>query len=192
MTWMVDVVLCACPGFLRRIVEPFCKRTARPEELQLLVNIDDEASQLYSQAGLQFSFEADHPFVVAESSRWAVAIERGLAHVAVDHKDQPVGFAALAWVDREPYLDQIAVRPIFMRRGVGTMLLRHAISWSAGRPLWLTTYSHLSWNRPYYERHGFTAVPEFLCGPELRAIIEQQRAALPDPFRRVAMIRRPD
>jgi GNAT superfamily N-acetyltransferase len=133
--------------------------------------------------------EKDHPFVVAEANRWAIAIEDGLAQVAVDGDDRPIGFVALRCVDNQPYLDQLAVRRRYMRRGVGSALLHYAIAWSGSRRLWLTTYSHLPWNRPYYERHGFAHVPEDSCGPELRAILQTQRAALPDPEQRVAMMR---
>lgn len=171
-------------------VEVFQIRTARPAELEILVAIDDESTKLYAESGLEFSLEADHPFVVAESSRWAVAIERMLAHVAVDSQDDPVGFITLGFVDGHPYLDQLAVLPSFMRRGVGSALLRQAISWSSERSLWLTTYSHLTWNRPYYERHGFVTVSENEWGSELIAIVQEQRAALPDPWQRIAMVHR--
>lgn len=168
----------------------FTLRRARPGELQTFIDIDDDAGELYAQEGLKLALEKDHPFVVDESARWALAIERGLAQVAVTLEDEPIGFVALRLVDGEPYLDQIAVRRRNMRCGVGTALLRHAISWSAGRPIWLTTYSHLPWNRSYYERHGFVSVAESECGSELRSILREQRAALPDPDQRVAMVRR--
>ena len=168
-------------------MESFSLRVARPDELQKLILIDDEASELYAQAGLRITLSKDHPFTVAESSRWAAAIARGLAHVAVDTQDQPIGFAAVGIVDGNPYLDQLAVCPRVMRRGIGTALLRHAISWSSGRTLWLTTYSHLPWNRPYYQRHGFVPMPDDACGAELLAILGEQRAALPDPGQRIAM-----
>jgi GNAT superfamily N-acetyltransferase len=116
-------------------------------------------------------------------------IERGLAHVALDPAGRAIGFAAFRLVDGEPYLDQLAVRRAHMRRGVGSALLQLAISWSSGRRLWLTTYSHLPWNRPYYERHGFVAVPGQACGPELRSVLQEQRAVLPDPDQRIAMVR---
>lgn len=171
-------------------MKSFSIRLARASELQKLVAIDDDASELYAQAGLALTFDKTHPFVVAESGRWAAAIERGLAHVAVDAGDRPIGFMTLGFVDSEPYLDQVAVRRSSMRRGVGTALLRHAFEWSAPQSLWLTTYSHLPWNKPYYERHGFVLVPEIACGSELRAILREQRAVLPDPDKRVAMVRR--
>lgn len=170
-------------------VEPFSLRLARTDELPKLLAIDDEASELYAHAGLEIALAKDHPFVVAESVRWARAIARQLAHVAVDGHDEPMGFMTLGFVDGEPYVDQLAVRPIAMRRGVGSTLLGQALSWCAPRSLWLTTYAHLPWNRRYYERHGFVLVPEGECGPELLAILDEQRAALPDPDERIAMVR---
>lgn len=168
----------------------FSLRLARPGELPELVHIDDAASELYAQAGLAFELAGDHPFVLAENARWALAIERELAHVAVDAQDQLLGFMTLGFVDGAPYLDQLAVHPCAMRQGIGGALMQQAFAWSGSRSLWLTTYSHLPWNRPYYERYGFALVPETECGPELRRILESQRAALPDPERRVAMARK--
>jgi GNAT superfamily N-acetyltransferase len=165
-------------------------RLALPSELRELVRIDDAASELYAEAGLEIALAADHPFVTAEVARWSRAIERGLAHVAASETGELVGFMALDVVDDAPYLDQIAVLPRFMRRGVGSALMQRAFAWAGPRALWLTTYSHLPWNRPYYERHGFALAPEAQCGPELQRILDAQRAALPDPAMRVAMVRR--
>lgn len=166
-------------------------RAARADELAQLVAIDDDASTLYSEAGTPLVLAADHPFAQAEASRWAAAIAHGRAQVAVNAAHRPIGFATLALVDGEPYLDQLSVRREAMRRGVGTALLEHAIAWSAERRLWLTTYAHLPWNRPFYERHGFVAVADRDCGRELLALLEQQRAVLPDPDQRIAMVRVP-
>ena len=99
-------------------------------------------------------------------------------------------FATLCKVDDEPYLDQLSVHPDNMRQGVGTKLLEQVLSCSGDRPLWLTTYAHVSWNKPYYEKRGFVQVPEEFCGPELREILQKQRVALPAPEERVAMVRR--
>ena len=171
-------------------MEEFLLRVAHSDELHKLLAIDESASELYARAGLELDLDRNHPFVVAEKLRWANAIKNGLAHVAVNQQDEPIGFATLCYVDGEPYLDQIAVISSYMRRGIGTSLLNHAISWSSGQPLWLTTYSHLSWNRPYYERHGFVTINDGKCRDELRAVLQEQRLALPDPDKRIAMVRR--
>lgn len=171
-------------------MEPFSLRLARPDELQELIAIDDEASELYAQAGLALALTKDHPFVKAEAERWAKAIAQSLAHLAVDDRGRPIGFMTLGFVDGEPYLDQLSVRPSAMRRGVGGALLRQAFSWCGTRRIWLTTYSHLPWNRRYYEERGFVVVPEQECGVELRAILREQREALPAPDERIAMVRR--
>ena len=168
----------------------FSFRIARPDELDMFVAIDDEASELFAKAGLKLELEKDHPFVVAEKLRWASAIEQGLAHVAVNCQDKPIGFATFSYLDAEPYLDQVAVLLDCMRRGVGTALLNHAILWSGSRPLWLTTYSHLPWNKPYYEKHGFVMIKDADCGAGLCAVMQDQRAVLPDPEQRIAMVRR--
>jgi hypothetical protein len=62
-----------------------------------------------------------------------------------------------------------------MRQGMGTALLYAAMKLAMqargrvhGRALWLTTYQHLRWNRPYYEHHGFVIVAWQRCGEQLR------------------------
>ena len=167
----------------------FAIRAARADELDAIVAIDDAAGTLYAQAGLDFSFAPEHPFVVAEVARWARAIDAGRAEVAVGHDGQLLGFMTLDIVDGAPYLDQLAVHPRAMRRGIGSALLQRAFAWCGNQALWLTTYAHLPWNQPYYERHGFIAVAEERCGPQMRQILASQRATLPAPEQRVALVR---
>jgi hypothetical protein len=56
-----------------------------------------------------------------------------------------------------------------------------------GSALWLTTYNHLSWNRPYSERHGFLVVLPEQCGEELTSELRFERRLLPSPEERVVM-----
>lgn len=164
-------------------------RLARRGELAELVRIDDAACEVYASAGIQLELGADHPFVIAEQADWQHAIESDLVHLAVDASDHALGFMALRFVDGLPHLEQLSVVPSAMRQGIGTRLLQVAIEWSGTRALWLTTYAHVPWNRPYYERHGFRVVSEAACGPEVRALLQDQRAVLPAPEQRVAMAR---
>ena len=70
------------------------------------------------------AFDASHPFVVGERARWVAAIAGGLLEVAETPDGALIGFAARAVVDGEPYLDQLSVRRLWMRRGIGTASAR--------------------------------------------------------------------
>jgi len=154
--------------------------------------IDDDACALYAAHGIELELPHDHPFARAELARWLHSAELGSAFLAVDHAGRAVGFAALELVDGEPYLDQLSVRVAAMRQGIGGKLLARAAEWARaahGSALWLTTYTHLSFNQPYYERRGFAVVPESECSPGLQLHLAEQRRTLPAPNQRVAMRR---
>jgi GNAT superfamily N-acetyltransferase len=166
-------------------------RRAVPNDYAAVVAVDDDACALDASVGLVFAFDDGHPYAIAERARWADAIASGDVEVAVAG-GAVVGFAACALADGEPYLDQLSVRCAWMRRGIGARLLTGAIAWAAPHPsgrLWLTTYAHLPWNRPFYARHGFVVCEETACGPELRGKLAREREALPAPEQRVAMVR---
>lgn len=166
-------------------------RPARPDDLDTLIAIDDDACTLDADWGLVIDLEPSHPFVAAERARWQAATGAGLLEVAEAPDGTLAGFASRGIVDGEPYLDQLSVRRAWMRRGIGSGLLRRALAWAAAdrsRRLWLSTWAHVPWNAPFYARHGFVAHPEAACGPELRAILRRQRDVLPAPDRRIAMV----
>jgi GNAT superfamily N-acetyltransferase len=167
-------------------------RAAASHELDHAVAIDDAAGFLFGRAGLSIDLSSDHPFVVAERDRWRSALAQGQLWFACQEVE-PVGFSALGRAGELAYLEQLAVRPEHGRRRVGTMLLTAACDHakqSGDSELWLTTYAHLAWNKPYYERQGFSVVPESHCSPELQAHLAEQRATLPAPEERVAMMRK--
>jgi GNAT superfamily N-acetyltransferase len=165
-------------------------RPALQNELALAVDIDRDACTAYVDldSALDVELPADHPYALAEVARWDQILRAGHLFFACSPAGQPVGFAALCLVDGLPFLDQISVRRAAMRRGVGRSLMAFAQRWSASRgALWLTTYRHVPWNGPWYEKVGFVRVAESKWGPELRALVESERGALPCPGERVAM-----
>lgn len=167
-------------------------RPALPGEIDVLTAIDDDATALYAELGIVIELEPQHPFVRAEIARWTRSAELGRAFLAVDEAGTGVAFAALDIVDGEPYLDQLAVRRAAMRRGLGARLLQWSADWAraaGGAALWLTTYDHLPFNRPYYERHGYVVVADDACGPGIRHHLDEQRRYLPALTHRVAMRR---
>ncbi len=165
-------------------------RVARADELATVVSIDDDACRAYEAAGISLGIHDGHPFAEAERARWRASIEAGTVRFAVDARGDEQGVAVLGYVDGQPYLDQLAVRLSAMRRGIGRALVVEAISWARsvqGVGLWLTTYGHLPFNRPMYERMGFVVVAEREWGHEVAHHVELQRRWLPLPRERVAM-----
>ena len=167
-------------------------RTGSMRDIDLLIEIDNDASMLFEHAGMSLDPQSDREVEDAERSRWTQCLAAGTVQVAVSPSGRDVGFAALGLRDGAPFLDQLSVRVSAMRQGIGTELLYGSIRMAeraGGRAIWLTTYNHLSWNRPYYERQGFTPVVFEECGEELRREILFERRYLPCPQERVVMRR---
>jgi len=164
-------------------------RTASPDQIDEMIAIDDDASTLFVEAGLDSDLSREHPYCLAERASWLRCAREGRVYLAGAPGEPAEGLLVLDWVDGAPYLEQLSVRRRAMGRGLGRRLLYLAIAWAAGKPLWLTTYAHLPWNRPFYERHGFIGVAPSDCGPGMAGILEEQRRALPAPEHRLAMKR---
>jgi GNAT superfamily N-acetyltransferase len=167
-------------------------RSGLMREIDLLVDIDNDASLLFEQAGLRLDAERDRQITLAARERWLKCLSAGSVLLIEDDSGQPVAFAAVGARDGEPFLDQLSVRMNFMRQGMGSALLYASMKiamQARGRALWLTTYQHLSWNRPYYERHGFVTVEGEHCGPQLRDELSFERRLMPDPEHRIVMRR---
>lgn len=168
-------------------------RVAQADEIETLCDIDLDASRLFDQVGLELTAQNSAEYAALERSRWLECLESGTTLIASNRSGLPVGFAALRALDGEPYLEQLSVRMRAMRNGIGTALLRVAERLSAKTQpatLWLTTYRHLSWNAPFYERAGFVPVCAEQCGNEMLQELLSQRRLLPKPNMRLAMRKR--
>jgi GNAT superfamily N-acetyltransferase len=163
-------------------------RPAQSTELPLARDIDDDACLLYADAGVALELDDQHPFALSERACWADAAAAQRLLFACRGDGRAAGFSVVNMLDDHPHLDQVSVRRSAMRQGIGRMLVERAIRWSTREgELWLTTYDHLAWNRPWYERLGFRRVPTAEHGPDLRRTLAAERAALPAPEQRVAL-----
>ena len=174
--------------------ESFIIRQASSVEAAQFVAIDDDACARYDSVGLHFGIAPDHPFARAERACWNRCAERGqvyLADAAGAGAPLSVGLLVMDRLDGQPYLEQLSVRVAAQGQGLGRSLLLRAIDWAGSEPLWLTTYAHVAWNRPFYQRHGFVPVPESRCAPEILAALAEQRRWLPAPEQRIVMRRAP-
>ena len=165
-------------------------RLGETTDLQALCEIDLDAGELFERAGLELSLPEDHEYCVAERARWRRCLEARTTIIATDMRGRAVGFAAVDLLDGEPYLEQLSVRASYMRRSIGSALIHSALDIArngGAATLWLTTYAHLPWNRPFYELHGFSVMPERRCGAEILHELEQQRRWLAHPRERIVM-----
>ena len=165
-------------------------RVAGTNELETLLDIDLDACRLFDEVGLELTPAHSVEYSTRERRRWAQCLNSGTVLVASDRSGAPVGFAALAALDGEPYLEQLSVRMSAMRKGIGSALLTAAERFAAKartRVLWLTTYGHLPWNAPFYLKAGFVPVPVKECGTEMLLELFFQRRLLPKPDQRVVM-----
>lgn len=160
--------------------EPAEVRTAGPDDLATLPELESRSGTLFRVAGLELP---DDPMTIEELEAADTVLVVG---------DPPVGFATLEVVDGLGYLHQLSVLPGRMREGIGGRLIEAAVEWCRDQnldALTLTTFRDVSFNGPYYERRGFVVLDD--PGPELQAIRDAEAAAGLDAISpRVAMIRR--
>ncbi|MDW5322791.1 GNAT family N-acetyltransferase [Plantactinospora sp. KLBMP9567] len=131
----------------------------------------------------------DEPPSVEELARHQRA---GLAWVAVDADDLPVGYLVAEPVDGNLHVEQVSVHPRAARRGVGRQLIERlaAHATASGVPaLTLTTFTDVPWNAPYYSRCGFVVLDERELPPGLAAIRAREAAHGLDRWPRVCMRR---
>jgi GNAT superfamily N-acetyltransferase len=133
--------------------------------------------------------------VLAETTSAAdfeAARHRGQLWVALVD-DVPIGFAHVTILGPgTAHLEEIDVHPEHGGRGVGSRLVVTVCQWaeaSGYSAVTLTTFRHLPWNMPFYERLGFQEIPSGELSPALRLVIEDETRRGLDSSRRVAMKR---
>ncbi|MBB5133198.1 GNAT superfamily N-acetyltransferase [Thermocatellispora tengchongensis] len=141
-------------------------RWAEQHELAGLAEIELAADKLFAEVGITFPPGTTMIEDVTDPERVLVS------------GTPPEGFALLGEVDGRVHLEQLAVRPERMRRGIGGRLLaavaEHAAA-SGSDGVTLTTYRDVSWNAPWYARHGYRVLPRERWGPELTELVERER-----------------
>ena len=114
----------------------------------------------------------------------------GMLWAALSADETPVGFAIVRVVDGFAHIQEIDVHPEHGRRGIGTSLIHSVCIWARSHGIaavTLTTFRHLPWNAPFYERLGFRPLKPGELTPGLAAIVRDEVARGLDPAKRVAM-----
>lgn len=163
-------------------------RSARPDEAGLMREIECAAAQAFIAVGYP-ALAAGEP-TAAEEFRAAAA--EGMLAAAVDGNDRAVGFLLAAELDACLYVQELDVHPDHAGHRLAVRLFEAADAMARRRhlhALTLTTFRQVPWNAPYYVRLGFAPMTDAEIGPDLRMVIERQRAAGLDMANRMAMRR---
>ncbi|MDH4560186.1 GNAT family N-acetyltransferase [Pseudomonas sp. BN411] len=161
-------------------------RLATAADLPLLAAIEQSAAALFSHDDLSPEHRGDTlPLEHLQHAR-----VNGVLWVALAPCGAVAGFLAAEAAGDELHVCEMSVTPEQGGKGLGRALLATAIDHGrdAGyAALTLTTFSHVPWNRPFYERLGFRALAPEECGERLQHILAaESRSGLRN---RVAMRR---
>lgn len=131
----------------------------------------------------------DDPPTIADLAAFQRA---GRALVFADEHDHPVAYLLVEPLDGHAHIEQVSVHPSHARQGLGRQLIDAAQVWAEQHSLaglTLTTYVHVPWNTPYYQRLGFRILADDEVTEGLRSIRTQETARGLDAWPRVAMLR---
>lgn len=153
-------------------------RPATEDDLPHLASIDERAEVVFRVAGYDLP-EIEFPDDLDDAKAIFVA------------GTPPVGFVRVDEVDGLAHLEEIAVLPGSMRRGIGTRLMERAFEWARAErypAVTLITYADVPWNGPYYVKLGFAETDNITPGLATRR--ERERTlGLDDVGPRIVMRR---
>ncbi len=119
------------------------------------------------------------------------AIEPGTSWTAETDDGKQVGFLAAIPEDTALHVYEISVHSDCQKKGIGKALMEHAETHARAlelSELTLTTFRHVPWNAPFYERLGFQILKLDDCDARLGSILaEELGRGLPLPEHRCAM-----
>lgn len=161
-------------------------RLATAADLPLLAAIERSAAERFGPDDLPPHLRGD---TLAQDDLQRALLHR-LLWVALAPSGQVAGFLVAQDCADALHVQEVSVTPEHGGAGLGRELLQAAIE--HGRDtgyaaLTLTTFDHLPWNRPFYERLGFRVLTAEDCEQRLRGLLDAEtRAGLRN---RVAMRR---
>ncbi len=137
-------------------------RPARGDEVGELQNIDLASATLFRGSGLIDFGPTGEPGQPIPEDRLRKGFGDALIWVAVDEREELVGFALCSDRGEDLYLDQLSVLPRHGRKGLGTQLVRRCLQEAetrAHKRVSLSTFRKVLWNGPFYRKLGFREVP---------------------------------
>ncbi|MEM7096744.1 MAG: GNAT family N-acetyltransferase [Pseudomonadota bacterium] len=166
-------------------------RSGHRDELDTLRDIERRAGAMFAEHDM-LAIAQDEPPSVAVLTQYC---DENRLWVAIDSKDQAIGYIIADVIDDNGHIEQVSVDPAYAGKRIGQALIQAVDKWAVEqglRGLTLTTFSHIPWNAPYYRSLGFEEIPSNNLSPGLLNIRAQEREHGLDQWPRVCMQRRLD
>ena len=136
--------------------------------------IEQSAGQLFSTLeDLKWISESDvqgvetHLEFINQHDHW----------VAVNHDNEPVGFIMTQTLPDSLFIHELSVSQDWQNNGIGKLLIQKVKDEAKARKfdaVTLTTFRHVPWNAPYYQRLGFSILPENEVPHSLQEILDDE------------------
>lgn len=163
-------------------------RRPRPSEIAQLPAIESDAALLF--------VGHDIPDSILEETTSLDALQKAQSGerlwVAVNSKDEVLGFALIEFIDKGVHLSEIDVLRQFGQKGIGTALVNHVCAWAKENgfeTVTLTTFKNIRWNAPFYSKLGFKILNDEAYSQDIVDIVEKERKRGLHPASRVVMVR---
>lgn len=148
-------------------------RKAESRHIPLLNAIELAAARLFPEHSLP-----EHVFSeTLPADTLLAAMQEGMLWVAVDADGAPVGYVLFTSSNGLLLLAQIDVHPLHGRKGIGTALIAHGIEQMQAfgfSEVYLTTFAHVQWNAPFYEKLGFELLNSTESPTAILSILRQE------------------
>lgn len=149
-------------------------RQTQIDDATKLPAIEQSAGQLFStledlrwisEGGVQ-SVEK-HLVFIHQQGHW----------VAVNSDNEPVGFMMTTALPESLFIHELSVSQDWQNRGIGKLLIQKVKDEAKAHKfdsVTLTTFRHVPWNAPYYQRLGFSILPENEIPYSLQKILDDE------------------
>ena len=159
---------------------------AQKEHLPQLPEIEKAAAFLFSDEDVPpANKEKATPSHTLEEAQ-----EQGRLWVVLEERtDHVVGFAYATDEKDSLHPNEISMHPDHGQKGLGTRLMKEIIQWAKDRAyqsITLTTFIHLPWNAPFYQKLGFKILGESELNPRLKKILAKEAEGI-DISKRIVM-----
>lgn len=148
-----------------------------------LTQIDDASKlpAIEQSAGQLFSTLEDLSWI---SESGVQSVEKHLAFinhkghwVAVNRENEPVGFIMTKPLPESLFIYELSVSQDWQNRGIGKLLIQKVKDEAKLHhfdAVTLTTFRHVAWNAPYYQRLGFSILSESEIPHSLQEILDDE------------------